>query len=380
MASTPTVSPPSTAPGPLPPEEKFWQRYSPHHEGQLSGAASFLLHLLFIAPLLILGYLGIEFGFGKRREPPVQPVRLVKGGGSGGARNGPGGPEGGPGEAGQEQPGQQPGAPEFGELPPALPALEMPKVVASIPKQLQEDPFIKRRIQGGDPRLAVFAKVDSDVLAKLNAGVRAGDPNARGGAGVKDGGGKDGGGKDRGGKDGGIGPGQGGDAPLSEREKQMYRWRIRFERDPALRTPKEMMDQYLQQLDSLGAVIAVPADPGFRRVKVIRELLARPLRPREENLSDSKLIFFYEQNPNMAHALAAYIGLGNLPAHGYLVFYPIQVENHMKEMELQELQRRTGSRNADDIQESYFSVVRGGARGWEMRLDRITLVNEARPR
>src|ERR1700676_683811 len=40
----------------LPPEERFWKRYSPHHEFSLSGVTSFAVHGLVAALILLLGF------------------------------------------------------------------------------------------------------------------------------------------------------------------------------------------------------------------------------------------------------------------------------------------------------------------------------------
>src|SRR5439155_5564489 len=67
----------------LPPEERFWQRYSPHHEAPLSGVGSFVVHGLVIG-VLILGYMLLN----QRREaeanrPVTMDVVELAGGGSG---------------------------------------------------------------------------------------------------------------------------------------------------------------------------------------------------------------------------------------------------------------------------------------------------------
>src|SRR5439155_18569824 len=67
----------------LPREERFWQRYSPHHEAPLSGVGSFVLHGLVVG-ILFLGYLLVT----QRREaesnrPVTMDVVQLEGGGSG---------------------------------------------------------------------------------------------------------------------------------------------------------------------------------------------------------------------------------------------------------------------------------------------------------
>src|SRR5438067_9637644 len=78
-----------------PPEERFWQRYSPHHEAPLSGVGSFVLHGLVLG-ILILGYTLLN----QRREAEsnrlvTMDVVQLEGGGSG--FEGGGGEPGAPG-------------------------------------------------------------------------------------------------------------------------------------------------------------------------------------------------------------------------------------------------------------------------------------------
>ena len=55
MAATAPVTQPRSPSQPLlPPEEKFWQRYSPHSEAPLSGVTSAVVHVLFVGLLLLV--------------------------------------------------------------------------------------------------------------------------------------------------------------------------------------------------------------------------------------------------------------------------------------------------------------------------------------
>src|SRR4051794_39845307 len=93
-------------PGPLvPPEEKFWKRYSPHGEAPLSVAGSFAAHAICVGGMIVAAvYLASLFV-----KPPgnigVTPVRIEMPGGSKGN-----GAAGGPAGAGAlvENPGEAP--------------------------------------------------------------------------------------------------------------------------------------------------------------------------------------------------------------------------------------------------------------------------------
>src|SRR5262249_51330550 len=94
MATTPaSTNEKARSPAPatprLPPEEKFWQRYSPHHEAPLSATGSFIIHALVGGTMVLFAvYLGSLF-FKPTRSLPIDPVRLNVGGG-GGSRTGVG--------------------------------------------------------------------------------------------------------------------------------------------------------------------------------------------------------------------------------------------------------------------------------------------------
>ena len=56
---------------PMPPDEKFWKRYSPHHEAPLSGVTSLVLHIMI--PCLIAIYF---FIFSKYLQEANKPIPL----------------------------------------------------------------------------------------------------------------------------------------------------------------------------------------------------------------------------------------------------------------------------------------------------------------
>ena len=76
---------PKKAPGKdslIPPEEAFWQRYSPHHEAPLSGVTSAVLHALVLGLFLFGGWLLWKLGLGHDTKPlPVDVVQMLGGGG-----------------------------------------------------------------------------------------------------------------------------------------------------------------------------------------------------------------------------------------------------------------------------------------------------------
>src|SRR5215207_7430358 len=99
MSTTTAPEKRSNGTGPLvPPDERFWGRYSPHGEAPLSLAGSVAVHLLVGGGLLLFRVYLAAFFFKDRSSVPVEPVRLMPGGrGPGGAvlgkGRGPGGIE-----------------------------------------------------------------------------------------------------------------------------------------------------------------------------------------------------------------------------------------------------------------------------------------------
>src|SRR5438128_1910038 len=75
----------------VPPEEKFWQRYSPHHEAPLSSASSFFLHVSVLALFALVFWLGSRLADSNKS----MPVDAVAVGLEGGGGNPSGRPDGG---------------------------------------------------------------------------------------------------------------------------------------------------------------------------------------------------------------------------------------------------------------------------------------------
>src|SRR5215468_6624475 len=78
----------------VPPEEKYWKRYSPHGEAPLSFAGSFAVHIIFGGLFLFVSVWAASLFGGEDRNVPIEPVRLDLGGGGGdkrGTGTGPGG-------------------------------------------------------------------------------------------------------------------------------------------------------------------------------------------------------------------------------------------------------------------------------------------------
>ena len=226
-------------------------------------AGSVALHILIAGGMVLFGVYLASLFYKPVRTLPIEPVRIVSGGG--GAKNGvAGGGKAAPG-TGAEDVGPEATAEltQPGEVDaPPRPALAEAKV-----KELNEkfDPDAVRIIAKSETGKAL-AGLQASVRDKLSKGLASAKAGSGGGPGDKGEGGPGGGG----GKGKGTGPGEGdgvgpGKATLSKREKRMLRWHMRFTANSG--------PEYLAQLRGLGAILAFPvtegADPQY---KVVRDL------------------------------------------------------------------------------------------------------------
>lgn len=326
----------------LPPEEKFWQHYSPHHEFSLSGVGSFTLHALAIGFIVLLG-IGI-IRFNTSAKTPVEAVRFNSGGGGGK-------PSGEGNNAGVgETPKEDVGPTDEARTP--APA-EDPKPVDLDPGKAAEarvnfDEEMIRRVKSGNPSAGALAKLDETTQKKLRDGLTAG--KGRGGSGRD--GGKD---KGKGTGDGeGTGPGQQKSA-LTQREKRMLRWSMTF--DTGFNG-----NEYLNQLSGLGAILAIPTDEnnppkGYYVVENVN-LKRRPVPLVEKDVSDIQCIFWVDDRPDSVRSLAQALGLRHNVSH-IVAFMPPKVEE-----KLFTLERQYRHLKEDDIYETKFKVRRSGG-GYE---------------
>lgn len=332
----------ANAPEPLiPPDEKFWQRYSPHGEAPLSLAGSVSLHLLVGGGLILFGVYLAAFFFKDRSSVPVEPVRLKFEGGGGGKPTGSGTGKGvGTGPV-EDVPGgtDETSNPTGQDEAPKRPALN------DIEKQQVEQKFAKAdvRLVGATESGKAFARLDESIRNKLADGLQPG----KGEGGSGEGGGR-GSGK-------GMGEGSGtgdGKTTLSKREKRMLRWHMRFTANNG--------PEYLGQLRGLGAILAFPVTGGENpQYKVVREL--RPGgKLLDEDLSKIQRIYWIDDKPNSVHDILQALGV-RLPAlpGRFIAFMPEELEKKLYEMERSYVTKVLRMRQFDEeqIDETQFRVV-----------------------
>ena len=207
---------------PLPPDEEFWQRYSPHHEASLSGVTSLSLHLLAIPLLLLVGWLAYLLSGDQTRPPNVGTVSFAEQGG-GGSRHGGGAGEGEGNKEGNEERGEDK---PLDTLPPRQPLPQLNVPVAQAAQEFDNDPTLPVII--GDPTeaskniLNLAKEVREQLRSSVNKNVGGNKTSSGSGGSQGQGGtGRDGG-RDKG-KDKGQGAGTG-TGKLNQREKRMLRW------------------------------------------------------------------------------------------------------------------------------------------------------------
>jgi hypothetical protein len=248
----------------LPPDEKFWQRYSPHHEMPLSGMTSLFAHALVVGVLLFAGYLVSLRWHGEADKPPRMDVVMIEGGP--GDLEGIGGPEGLPGQS------------ERTELTPSVAPERPMTAVESSPLQFDDAPtvelFVPAETRPSETKDSLSEQLDK--IAKEASQAVAAKKTAAGTNNPKGVGGKGGIGDAPGPGKGKTGTGKGlGGPPGKLTQQQIYAWRWRFE---LLGSGKEHADK----LAAVGVVLVVPDQQG--QFWIIRDFRRRPVNLQKENV------------------------------------------------------------------------------------------------
>jgi hypothetical protein len=318
----------------IPPDERFWQRYSPHFEFPVSICSSAFLHTLVLGMLAFLPFLFMLIGLDKDAAPlPTDTIVIAGGGGHPeGVGNAPGN-----GVLPTQEDTKQPQTPEKEQVvtqpkDPQLAPVEPKKPDLSAVTQNSEG---TRYIEESNPvssRLDAVGKKARKRLEGLLAGKGQGGPGRGGGKGK------------------GVGTGEGdlegpGKANMSQREKRKNRWVMIF-------NTRDGYD-YLNQLKGLGAILAIPDGDSFR---VIRDLKRRPVEAKYEDLSKINRIYWIDDKPESVRSLTSALGLGETPPY-IVAFFPLDVEKDLLDKELKAFRGKE-----DDIEETVFKVEqRGGS-------------------
>ena len=317
-----------------PPEDAFWQVYSPNYELPIASLISILAHVLLVAGAGAILLLAFHSGTDKTSVP----ISLVEGGFDDAGDGSPG--SGGiadPLARGDQAPSQQ----DFAALP--LPT-DLPTIKDEVAKQIAlEDPAASIRLS--DEKAAELALLDKAIRDKLlGAGQRQGS-----GTGVGSG------------DSGQSGTGPGGYGADSTRARGL-RWVIRF------RTSSGR--DYLAQLRSLGAILVVPTPPDFKnRMYIFRDLnnpVPGTVMTPEDWDTLANQIRFCDFKQESGRQISEAIGLP-FTAPYFWAFFPKGLENDLARMETSYQNRR-----AEDIEETVFQAVQRAGR-FELVVARQTL-------
>src|SRR5262245_31283090 len=312
MPNTPTTPPPAANPIRMlvPPDEKFWKRYSPHHEAPLSGISSFAIHLLAIPLLLLIAWVASKVR--DEDEERSLPVDVVKFAGGGGSKKGVGGGRGDVGEP--NDPGvENSGGREQGSTdrnPPPDDPIKLPvaKQEGIVKNEFNNDPNIKRLFKRSTATTRALFDMDRDVRDKLRRNVNPGAGQGGGGSGGGMGGGTGTGTGD------GSGPGKG---ELNQREKRQLRWAMTFNTQNGV--------DYRNQLDGLGAIVAIPQESG--QFFVIRNLKDAKTG-KVEDISTFNRIYWVDNKPQSVASLSQALNLPGVPQY-FAAFFPEALEKKL---------------------------------------------------
>ncbi len=333
----------------VPPDERFWRRYSPHGEMPISTVASVTVHGLVLGGLLLFGAYLTSVLFKSDRPLPVEPVRLDLG------------------SPGDGKPGSEPGAAVIGlkeidgddkvEAPskddvpprPALNAIERQRVKEEFTPEVVQD-FARKDTD----QVRAFLRLEQLARQKLSEGLTRG--KGRGGEG----------------KGAGQGPGEGnGKGPgkrkamLTPREKRMLRWHMHF--------PAGSAHEYLRQLHELGAIVAIPKTTagGAPQYQIVEDLRARPARLRDADLATFGRIYWIDDKPKSVLEVMAELDVARRPER-FLALLPLELEKRLFQMEqdhVTKVMRLPFDENR--IRETHFHF--NPSRPGKVELTRVTL-------
>ena len=293
----------------VPPEERFWKRYSPNHELPLSSASSALMHLC------ALGILALGTHSFANWPTPV-PIDAIEIGGVGGRPDGAEGPAA----------GQFPRNEDLQDVVNnAVPAPETPLRGQDL-KQI--DKTNEKVIESPNPRFfddktaeanrRQLSKLGEHVRERLNDLQRSQASKGLGGTGQK------------GGKGPGDGTGNGpsvgpGSAIIDKRPERQKRWTMIFN----IRDPQD----YARQLSALGAYLAVPGSREGEYL-VIEDLSRRPVVARLRNVGDINRMFWIDEKPDAVGPLFRELGYEKIPSY-FVAFFPVELEQELLRKELE---------------------------------------------
>ncbi|HLN32811.1 MAG TPA: hypothetical protein VK395_34090 [Gemmataceae bacterium] len=295
------------------PEERFWRRYSPHHEFTLSLSSSAFLHAVGLLILFFGGLLLVALGLHRDDAPlSVDVVGLPGIENQAGAGGGPA--EGAPGPGKEAVPDRDQVPHEPANLPNAEP-LQVPQQPV-VPLAPIDPDKVNRAVEGAANDLP--RRLD-DLGKKAGAALRTGPGGP---------------GNDRVSRRG---------PPNSIKVKRRARWVVLFNTLNG--------HDYLRQLRDLNAFLAIQQPDG--QFMVYRDLKQQPVPGKIEDVSGFTQIRWVDDTPESVRSLSLAMGLADVPA-AIEAYFPLALESELLAKEMAHL----GGKNEDDVEETVFTVVR----------------------
>jgi hypothetical protein len=316
-----------------PAEAPFWVKYSKHHELPISSLVSLAWHALALVLIIAVAFF---VSWKNDADMPIESVQIGPAGGGGNPLGvGPGRGDGGLVEAATQR-----------DLPPdaVLPKEPLADITdlqinaADLLNDLNIDKESQREMTKIIERGTQASRKLKDLDKKTREGLLGqgkGGPGSGGGAGTGD------------------GPGTGaGEGPNSGsiRAARKLRWTIMFNTVSG--------QDYLRQLDTLGAILAVKGPDG--ELKTIRNLLERPAKLEVEDLQKLNRIFWIDDKPETVEQLAHALGLPFTPPQ-VIALFPYKFERELLDKEL-----KFRNRKEAEIQETRFQILMRGGKSYQI--------------
>jgi hypothetical protein len=347
MAQAPAKADPknASAKGPFPPDERFWKRYSPHHEFPLSLVIAIGLH---VAALVVMVAVWAVSSLDSPAAPPRMEVVEIEGGSPALDGLGTGDTLKGSGDKDKENVGEasgdklRPPRPNETKIAAALkdplkgPELKFPGAGNEVPDE-GDDPFagLDQATKQATEDIIKATKPPAPPAGTKNKGTKPG------GKYVGVGGPKGKGGTGRGDR---TGPGRG-KSPygqvLTDQRKRQMRWQI-------LASPIGKI--HLDKLKALNVTLVMPTrDP---RLFTVFDLERQPIAPktttRLEEHADK--VWWTNRDPVEVQGLARELGLREMP-QCFVIFLPKGLEDRMVQLE----EQYQGARE-DQIEKTIWDV------------------------
>jgi hypothetical protein len=324
----PTKKPASPAAAPeQPPEEAFWERYSPHHEFPLSTVTSVGLFGLAVGLVAVASVLiGLSRNDERGKPPKMDVVEEAQGGG-GKDGFGPEGAglnaKGGPGKA-ENVPTKQQAKADPPKTEQAAQTLKnLPDKAKLTVKNTEPEPKVDSTGQNAIGELRQQAEEAVKVAMEQPKAPEKGPPGKKGLRNPGEGGGFGGGkGKGFGTKEG---PGTGNDpngVVRTKRQRRELRWRIYF---------SGTGEQHLAKLRALAITLALPTRA--RGQFQVWDLTSNPPHATITDLrAQQNKIKWISQDPKSLPDLARALRLREIPPYA-VIFLPQAVEEEMIQLE-----------------------------------------------